>query len=226
MVPRSAPTRAPAQSPAVELLLVDARARRFTQDRARRTYEALIEAAEQAFIEDGYDATGSPDIAARAGVSVGTFYRYFDDKKQAFVEVSRRHLAAGYHRILEQLTPERFVGKARHATIALAIDILLDHVARYPRMHRVFVEMSLRDQDIGALRRAFDEVSRAKLAQLIGAIATRAVVPDPEATAWVIHIAAVECASTIAGLHGPPTIDVDRAKAALGRVIERALFDA
>ena len=223
-MPRSAPV--PPPPPALELLLVDARARRFTQERARRTYEALIEAAEQAFLEDGYDASGSPDIAARAGVSVGTFYRYFDDKKQAFLEVCRRHLVVGYQRILEQLTPERFVGQARAATIALAIEVLLDHVARFPRMHRVFVEMALRDPDVRALRRAFDDVSRAKLAQLIAAVATRATVPDPEATAWVIHIAAVECASTVAGLHGPPGIDVGRAKAALGRVIERALFDA
>lgn len=213
------------QPPAVELLLVDSRSRRFAQERARRTYEALVEAAERVFVEEGYDAAGSPEIAARAGVSVGTFYRYFDDKKQAFLEVSRRHLAAGYHRILEKLTPERFVGKARHATIAMAIDVLLDHVSGYPKMHRVFVEMSLRDPDVRALRRAFEDVSRAKLAQLIAAISTRGNVPDPEATAWVIHIAAVECASAQAGLHGKPGLDVARAKAALGAVIERALFD-
>ncbi len=224
-MPRSAPVRPATSAPAVELLLVDARARRFTQDRARRTYEALVAAAEAAFVADGYDATGTPDIAARAEVSVGTFYRYFDDKKQAFIEVSRRHLATGYHRILDQLTPERFVGKARHATIAMAIDVLVDHVSRFPRMHRVFVEMSLRDPDVRALRRAFDEASRAKLAQLLAAAAPPAAVPDPEATAWVIHIAAVECASTLAGLHGEPGLGVDRAKAALGTVIERALFD-
>lgn len=213
-----------ATASAVELLMVDARVRRFPQERARRTYEALLVAAEQAFTADGYDATGTPDIAARAKVSVGTFYRYFDDKKQAFIEVSRRHLANGYHRILEQLTPDRFEGRARHATITMAIDVLVDHVARYPRMHGVFMEMSLRDPEVQALRRAFDEVSRAKLAELIAAAAPRAAVPDAAATAWVIHIAAVECASALAGLHGPPGVAVDRAKAALGAVIERALF--
>jgi len=210
--------------PAVELLL-DTRARRFAQERAHRTYEALIAAAEDAFVEGGYDATGTPDIAARAGVSVGTFYRYFDDKKQVFLEVLRRHLANGYHRILDQLTPERFAGKARRATIAMAIGILLDHVARFPRMHRVFVEMALRDDDVRELRRAFDHAARTRLAELIATISTRRVVPDPEATAWVIHITAVECASAMAGLMGPPGLELGRAKAALGAAIERALFD-
>jgi AcrR family transcriptional regulator len=219
-VARTAPEPA-----AIELLLVDQRARNFAQERARRTYEALVEAATACFVENGYDATGSPDIAGRAGVAVGTFYRYFDDKKQAFLEVCRRNLAAGYHRILERLTPERFVGKGRHSTIAEAIDILLDHVASYPRMHRVFVEMSLRDEDVARLRRAFDDASRFRLARLCELIASRKAVPDPEATAWVIYIAAVETASAVAGLHGPPSIEVVRAKEALSRVIERALFD-
>jgi AcrR family transcriptional regulator len=206
-------------------LLVDQRARSFAQERARRTYEALVEAATECFVERGYDATGSPDIAGRAGVAVGTFYRYFDDKKQAFLEVCRRNLATGYHRILERLTPERFVGKGRHSTILEAIDILLEHIATYPRMHRLFVEMSLRDEEVARLRRAFDDASRYRLARLCEQIATRDAVPDPEATAWVIYIAAVECASAVAGLHGPPTIEVARAKEALSRVIERALFD-
>jgi AcrR family transcriptional regulator len=216
----------PQPPPEIEVLLVDQRARTFAQERARRTYEALIEAASTAFMENGYDATGSPDIAARAGVAVGTFYRYFDDKKQVLLEVCRRNLAAGYHRILERLTPEHFVGKARHTTIAEAIDILLEHVSSFPRMHRVFVEMSLRDDDVARLRRAFDDASRARLTQLCQLIATRQAVPDPEATAWVIYTAAVECASAVAGLHGPLTIEVARAKDALSRVIERALFDS
>jgi AcrR family transcriptional regulator len=217
--------RSAAIAPPIEALLVDQRARAFTQDRARRTYEALVEAAATAFMQDGYDATGSPDIAARAGVAVGTFYRYFDDKKQAFLEVCRRNLALGYSRILERLTPERFNGKARHTTITEAIDILLEHVSTYPRMHRVFVEMSLRDDDVAQLSQAFDDASRARLTKLCELIATRKAVPDPEATAWVIYTAAVECASAVAGLHGPMTIDVARAKDALSRVIERALFD-
>ncbi|MBL8622604.1 MAG: helix-turn-helix transcriptional regulator [Myxococcales bacterium] len=214
-------TSAPARAAAV---FVDPRAPQFAQARAHRTYEALIAAASAAFAADGYDATGTPDIARRARVSVGTFYRYFDDKRQVFIEVSRRHLAAGYERIMEGLTPERFVGKARRATIALTVDVLCAHVAQFPAMQRVFVEMSLRDPEVAALRRAFDDLGRERLTALITSITPRSRVPDPAATAVVLYIAAVETAAALAGLHGPVAVPAADAKAALVTVLDRALF--
>lgn len=212
-------------APAAASAFADPRAPHFTQARSRRTYEALIAAATDAFAAEGYDATGSPDIARRARVSVGTFYRYFDDKQQLFLEVSRRHLAAGYERIMTGLTPQRFAGKARHATIAEAIDVLCAHVAQFPAMQRVFVEMALRDPEVARLRRTFDDLGRERLTTLIAAITPRSRVPDPAATAWVVYIAAVECAAALAGLHGPPPVAVPAAKRALATMLDRALFD-
>jgi len=43
---------------------------------ARRNYEKLLAAAAEAFAEQGTDAT-LEDIAARAGVGIGTLYRHF-----------------------------------------------------------------------------------------------------------------------------------------------------
>jgi len=205
-------------------LLVDATARRFTQERARKTYEALIEAAGEAFLERGYDATGTPDIAARAGVSVGTFYRYFDDKKQAYLEVTRRFLAEAYHRVMDRLTPQRFAGMDWRATIAETVDILLEQSTLHPTMHKTFVEMALRDADVLELRRAFDRITLERLSALIGAICPRAVVPDPEATALVLQVAAVECSSVLGGIRGPSPVDAARGKAALSAMLYRALF--
>ncbi|MEZ4402958.1 MAG: helix-turn-helix domain-containing protein [Kofleriaceae bacterium] len=218
--------RAASRSPvaAAASLFADPRAPQFAQARARRTYEALVEAATEAFADAGYDATGTPDIARRADVSVGSFYRYFDDKKQVFVEVSRRHLAAGYQRILAGLTPDRFVGMARRATIAEAVDVLCAHVAQFPALQRVFVEMSLRDPDVARLRQAFDDLGRQRLTELVAAITPRTTVPDPAATAWVLYVAAVETAAALAGLHGPPSVEPTAARRALGAIIERALF--
>ena len=47
---------------------------------------------------------------------------------------------------------------------------------------------------------------------LISAVCTRAAVPDPEATAFVLQVAAVECASVIAGIPS----DIDAIYVALG----------
>jgi AcrR family transcriptional regulator len=207
-----------------ELLLVDATARRFTQERARRTYEALVGAAGEAFLAAGYDATGTPDIAARAGVSVGTFYRYFEDKKQAYLEVTRRFLAEAYHRVMDRLTPQHFTGMDWQATIAETVEILLEQSTRHPTMHKTFVEMSLRDPDVLELRRAFDKITHERLSALIAAVCSRQVVPDPEATALVMQVAAVECASVIGGIRGPLPVEPARAKAALTAMLCRTLF--
>ncbi len=41
----------------------------------------IIEAAFDCFSEQGYHATGIADIAARLGIGHGTFYRYFENKR-------------------------------------------------------------------------------------------------------------------------------------------------
>ena len=41
---------------------------------------AILEAGEQLFAREGYDAVNSNQIARAAGVGVGTFYRHFQDK--------------------------------------------------------------------------------------------------------------------------------------------------
>jgi AcrR family transcriptional regulator len=56
--------------------------------RGRRTRAALVDAGREAFEEQGYDAVRIDDVCARAGVSHGTFYTYFDSKEALFGEVA------------------------------------------------------------------------------------------------------------------------------------------
>ena len=46
-----------------------------------RRRREIVEAAYDVFAEQGYHATGIADIAARLGIGHGTFYRYFDNKR-------------------------------------------------------------------------------------------------------------------------------------------------
>jgi AcrR family transcriptional regulator len=196
----------------------------FRQERSRRSYLALIESATALFGSQGYDAVGTPEIAQRAGVSVGTFYRYFNDKHAIYLEIARRTMVAAYRETIASLGPARFVGRARHETISETIAILFDHVMSQPQLTRSFHEMSLRDPEVAELSRAFEQVSVARLASLIAAIVPRTVIIDPEATAWVLHGSVMETAYGLAGHRGPPSIDPDRARKALTDFIERALF--
>lgn len=198
----------------------------FRQERSRRSYLALIEAAATQFAAHGYDAVGTPEIAQGAGVSVGTFYRYFDDKHEIYLEVLRRTLVAAYADTIEGLTPARFLGRARHETIAETIALLFDHVLTHPQLTRSFREMALRDPEVAELSVAFEQVSLSRLTALIAAIIPRSVVPDPEATAWILYGSAMHAAYGLAGHVGPAPVGADRAKQALTDFIERALFPA
>jgi AcrR family transcriptional regulator len=206
------------------VVLRPAREPDFRQDRARRSYLALIDAATALFGVHGYDAVGTPEIAQRAGVSVGTFYRYFTDKHEIYLEIARRTMVAGYHKTIADLGPERFVGRARHETISETIAILFDHVLSQPELTRSFREMSLRDPQVAEVSRAFEQIAVTRIATLITALVGRDIVPDPDATAWVLHAAVVEAAYGLAGHRGPPPISAERARQALTDFIERAIF--
>ena len=196
----------------------------FRQERARRSYLALIEAATELFLTQPYDLVGTPEIAERAGVAVGTFYRYFDDKREIYLEVSRRNMAAAYAATIEGLGPERFAGRARHETIRETVAVLFEHVLARGSLTRSFLEMSLRDPAVAELRRAFETVAIQRLAALIAAVAPRDVVPDPEATAFVLYGSVTQAAYGLAGHAGPPPVGAARAKEALTSFIERTLF--
>ncbi|MBC7254447.1 MAG: TetR family transcriptional regulator [Actinobacteria bacterium] len=54
-----------------------------TKDSRRRQ---IREAALELFVQKGYGGTRIQDITSRAGVSVGTFYLYYRDKKELFMD--------------------------------------------------------------------------------------------------------------------------------------------
>jgi AcrR family transcriptional regulator len=56
------------------------------------TFEVLLRAAEELFVERGYAATTIEQIASRAGASRATFYLHFEGKWQAAAALAERRL--------------------------------------------------------------------------------------------------------------------------------------
>ncbi len=70
--------------------------------------ERLVVAAVELFTEQGYDDTTVAEIAARAGTTKSTFFRYFPDKRELLVagqETLSRLLAEGIAEAPEGATP-------------------------------------------------------------------------------------------------------------------------
>ncbi|HZS36170.1 MAG TPA: TetR/AcrR family transcriptional regulator [Polyangia bacterium] len=200
--------------------------RTFKQKRAEETYVALLDGAARVFARRGFDGAQTPEIASEAGVSTGAFYRYFDDKRQAFVEMIARSLTRAHADVTAKLDPGRFQGEESRDAIDVAIQVLFEHVKRDAELERVYLAQSLRDPEVEQLRAEFEEMGLDTLEALVDAVIPKEVAPNPRATALVIQIAAIEVASERAGLRprsGPPLSDED-VKLALREMIHRYLF--
>jgi AcrR family transcriptional regulator len=88
---------------------------------ARRNEETLLEAAAAAFIAAGVDAPVR-DIAARAGVGVGTIYRHFPTRADLIVAVYRHQVEACVQAGPTLLTNSDFP----HTALARWIDLFVD----------------------------------------------------------------------------------------------------
>jgi AcrR family transcriptional regulator len=66
--------------------------RRPTQRRARMTVEAILDAVIKILKRDGADAVTTNRIAEVAGVSIGSVYQYFPDKRAIFEALHQRTL--------------------------------------------------------------------------------------------------------------------------------------
>jgi AcrR family transcriptional regulator len=62
----------------------------------RSTHDRLVDAAWDVFVKQPYDNVRIAEVAARANVSTGSFYSYFESKEALFREVSLRALDEMY----------------------------------------------------------------------------------------------------------------------------------
>lgn len=73
------------------------------QERSRKTYEALLDAARCLWWKRGFDEVSVGEISSRAGMSKGTFYFYFPKKDDLLVELGLTALDPIHEHALEQL---------------------------------------------------------------------------------------------------------------------------
>ena len=98
----------------------------------------IVAASFDCFAEQGYHATGIADIAARLGIGHGTFYRYFDNKRDIVEHVIDDLIA----RILVALSDENAPDavstledyRLQSARIGHAVSTLIGADPRVPRL--------------------------------------------------------------------------------------------
>ncbi|MGW3606705.1 TetR/AcrR family transcriptional regulator [Micromonospora sp. NPDC005161] len=141
---------------------------------ARRNEEALLAAAAAVFVASGVDAPVR-DIAAKAGVGVGTIYRHFPTRADLIVAVYRHQVeacaAAGPALLAESATP--------HAALASWIDLFVDFLVT---KHGLAEAMQSDDAAFQTLHAYFLDRLVPVCAQLLAAAATAGeIIPDMDA---------------------------------------------
>src|SRR5215471_19416500 len=62
------------------------------QRRARQTVDAVLDAVVRVLKREGFKAVTTNRLAEVAGVSIGSVYQYFPDKRAIFVALHQRHI--------------------------------------------------------------------------------------------------------------------------------------
>jgi AcrR family transcriptional regulator len=121
---RTTTARAPVRQPAPRQ-----RRRRSPEQRDERRAQ-LIAAARDVFAEKGYHEATVDDITRKAGVAKGTFYLYFDEKREIYHELVRTFLQhitdIGRSVAREVKTPKDFFARTEQATNEL-LRVFIDH---------------------------------------------------------------------------------------------------
>jgi AcrR family transcriptional regulator len=109
-----------------------------SQERSRFTVEAILEAAADILVRDGYARLTTNRIAERAGVNVASLYQYFPGKDAIVAELRRRHGTAQRAAVRETLAAPRRKGLEPTLRTLISRGVAAHAVA--PALHRAFAE--------------------------------------------------------------------------------------
>lgn len=149
--------------------------------RGERTRRALLEAAEAVFAEHGWEEASIVKITAAAGVSQGTFYRYFVSKQAIFDELVddlnrrvRRAMAEGADR-----------GRTRTEAERHGFESFFRFTADHPALYRVIRQAEFASP--AALHRHYERIADGYVEALTEAMEKGEVARgDPEVLAYAL----------------------------------------
>lgn len=170
------------------------------QQRSRERRLKIMEAARDLFARKGINGTSSNEIARQAGVSIGTFYSYFENKKTLFLEILEEHLERFVTDIYTLQTDD---------TISVR-DNIREHILKafrvfdiHPSFHKEALVLKFSDPEV---KRLFDEVEQEQiliLSSLVEPYCTNRKPEDLQEVSKVIHSAVENIAHAVKFLDSP-----------------------
>jgi AcrR family transcriptional regulator len=149
--------------------------------KGRRTRTRLLEAAEEVFGELGWETASIVRITERAGVSQGTFYRYFVSKQAVFDEL----MADLNRRVRRSMASGAAAGRTRIEAERGGFEGFFRFTAEHPALYRVIRQAEFASPT--ALRDHYRRIAQGYAAALADAMDRGEVARgDPEVLAYAL----------------------------------------
>lgn len=128
------------------------------QTRGIETKEKIIKSATKLFTDKGYHQTNAQQIAAKAKVAKGTFYSYFNNKKEVFAEIIESIFRNTSEKVLLNLEFKTNINSANTYKEAknqahLIIKQVLSEYKVNHKLLKQILAMALLDKEIEKIRR-------------------------------------------------------------------------
>jgi len=172
------------------------------QHRSIQTKNRIMKAAFSLFARKGIHGTNSKEIVEKAGVSIGSFYSYFKNKKTLLMEMLEDHLDRTFALIWKQMDSYPLDNLRREDIQSIIESVFLAYEIA-PEFHRQTHALRYSDPDINRIyeRERAKEVEQVRT--LLERNKNRTQVTDTTATAIVIHNAVESVGHTVKFIGSP-----------------------
>jgi len=188
--------------------------RRPRQQRALQTVEAILAAVERVLKRRGLEGVTTNRIAEAAGVSIGSVYQYFPDKRAIFTALHDRHVET-IARLIDRTLVEQAAAPLEGFVRAL-VEALVDAHAADPELHRLMAGIVPHGADGG---RALEVRLRTTFKLAIAVRSRGGDTPRDLDRALFVLPHLVEALAHGAAYGRPPNLSVTAAKAEAVRAV-------
>jgi AcrR family transcriptional regulator len=121
------------------------------QSRSMNTRQLIIDAAVELFSQKGYHHTNSKEITAAAGVATGSFYAYFKDKREVFIESLKVYQAKFNEQVKDYLEKHLTNPTDSRQMVSGLIRVLIDAHELMKGLHNDLIIMRLEDVEVDTI---------------------------------------------------------------------------
>lgn len=161
---------------------------RLRQQRAAETRRAVVEAARELFVANGWSATGMRDVAAAAGVALETVYSHFSSKAGLLRAVADAAVVGDDEPTALAERPEFLaIGEGRRsARIGAAARLLTAVQVRTAPVAELLRQAAGGDEEIREMLQAARERQRNDVSTALGLMVGRDPTPSERDGVWAI----------------------------------------